>query len=293
MKNIITTGLLLLILTIGYTQTKRHTETVKKEIIFEKSSTDNVFYLANINGNIAVEGYDGKSVQIEMVKTITAKSESRLQAAKDEISLGVIDRLDTIIVYMKGECGTFSNHNNKWKNENKSWNYNWNNYENEYDFKLDFKVKVPYNLNIYVSTINDGDIAIQKVTANIGAHNINGSISLNDIEGEVFANTINGDVTLNFNKNPTIDSRYYALNGDINANFKPGLSADMSFKSFNGEFYSNINSIEYMPTKIEKKTANQDGVNYKLNGKSMLRVGKGGVYLDFETFNGDVYVKEI
>lgn len=280
--------------TISCAQSKQHSETIKKELQFEKPDINNVLYIANISGNIVVEGYDGQSIKVEVNKKITAKTEGRLQQGIEEISLGVLDRYDTLIVYMKNGCGEFSNVNKKWKSSETSWGYNWNNCELPYDYQMDFVVKVPRNLNLYVSTINDGDVTIEGVSGSLSSHNINGSITLDDISSKIFAYTINGDVTLNFKDNPDTDSKFYTLNGDINANFQPNLSADMSFKSFNGEFYTNLSSLEYLPSKLETVSSTKgNGVKYKLSGKTLMRTRSGGVKLDFETFNGDVYVKEI
>jgi hypothetical protein len=288
----ITTMMALLCVVSGMAQ--RQTESIKKEIQFEKTDTNNVFYLNNINGEIKVEGYSGNTILIEARKTISAKTEDRIQKGLKEISVEVIDRYDTMIVYMKGPCGDFvMRTRNKGNNGRKHWNYNWNNCHEQYDFQIDYIIKVPYIMNLVLSTINDGDVEVKGVSGSLEVNNINGAIALSGIENRVKVHTINGDVDLNFNKNPTIDSDFYTLNGDINANFKPGLSADMSFKSFNGEFYTNLTGIEQLPVKLEKSIAsNKRGISFKLDSKLVMRARTGGVYLDFETFNGDVFVKE-
>ena len=64
----------------------------------------------------------------------------------------------------------------------------------------------------------------------------------------------------------------------------------MEFESFNGSFFTNINNLEQMPVVVEKKKSEQ-GIKYKVNG-NRYKVGNGGANLDFETFNGNVYLKE-
>ena len=95
---------------------------------------------------------------------------------------------------------------------------------------------------------------------------------------------------LSMRRNPQKDCRFYSLNGDINAWFQKGLSASMSFESFNGSFYTNIDNLEALPVQVEKKNVDE-GVKYKVNG-NRYKIGSGGAYLDFETFNGNVYLKE-
>lgn len=293
-KTTITIGLLTALCSTVMAQ--QHNETVKKELQFEQKSQNNVLYLANISGHMEVEGYDGDIIQIEANMRLKAKTEKRMEEAKEAIKVAVIDRMDTLIVYTTNKCSTFGKRSNDRKHK-RGWGYNWNSYskgcDHNFDYKVDYKVKVPHNVNLVVSTVNDGDVTITGVDGEVKAHNVNGSITFSSVSNATYANTINGDVTLDFKANPKRDGRFYSLNGDIRANYLKGLSADMSFKSYNGDFYTNISGLEQLPTKIKiDKAGKGRGIAYKLDGKSMMRARNGGVYLDFETFNGDVYVKE-
>jgi hypothetical protein len=48
--------------------------------------------------------------------------------------------------------------------------------------------------------------------------------------------------------------------------------------------------MELLPLTVEK-VEGKPGVQYKIKG-NRYKVRNGGVNLDFETFNGDVYLKE-
>lgn len=273
-------------------------ETIKKELAFEKKSDKNALMIANINGSIKVEGYDGDKIVVEVNKEILAKTNDRLEKGKNEIQLGVIDLADTLILYVKGTCSDFGRGNQRYhRNERagKGWNYNWSNWgkdcKEEYRYLMNFTVKVPYGINLAVSTINDGDISVEKVSGGLYADNINGSIRLTQISGATHVSSINGDIDLTYDRNPSLPCRYYALNGDINIHVKKGLGASVSFESFNGNFYTNVDAIESLPVALEKRPK-KDGVEYKING-SRYKVGSGGVFLDIETFNGNAYLKEI
>lgn len=273
-------------------------ETIKKELAFEKKSDKNALMIANINGSIKVEGYDGDKIVVEVNKEILAKTNDRLEKGKNEIQLGVIDLADTLILYVKGTCSDFGRGNQRYhRNERagKGWNYNWSNWgkdcKEEYRYLMNFTVKVPYGINLAVSTINDGDISVEKVSGGLYADNINGSIRLTQISGATHVSSINGDIDLTYDRNPSLPCRYYALNGDINIHVKKGLGASVSFESFNGNFYTNLDAIESLPVALEKRPK-KDGVEYKING-NRYKVGSGGVFLDIETFNGNAYLKEI
>lgn len=273
-------------------------ETIKKELQFEKRGANNALMIANINGHVNVEGYNGDKILVTVDKEILAKTNERLEKGKTEIQLGVIDLVDTLIVYVKIPCSDFARRNQRYhrnKKDGRGWNYNWSSWgddcKEEYRYLMNFTVKVPANINLAVSTINDGDISVHNVKGAVYADNINGSVKLTSIAGGTSASTINGDVDLEYDANPVSPCKYYSLNGDINASFKKGLGASVSFESFNGDLYTNIDRIESMPVQLEKKPK-KDGIEFKLNG-NRFKVGNGGINLDFETFNGNVYLKEI
>ncbi len=269
------------------------TDKITKELKFEKVSASNTLILANINGSMKVQGYEGDKILIEAERTIKAKTDARLEQGKKEMQLQQIDRLDTLIVYVSGGCNSFGYRSNRRHNHN-GWSYQWDCNNGDcnppYDYTFNFIVKVPSGINVEVSTVNDGNVTVENVKGRVKAENVNGAIHLSALAGQTYASTINGDVDVDYSRNPNQDSRYYSLNGDINALFVKGLAANMSFKSFNGDLYTNVQNLEGLPAIIEKKE-DKEGTNLKIGG-NRFKVGSGGALLDFETFNGDVIVKE-
>jgi DUF4097 and DUF4098 domain-containing protein YvlB len=286
--------ILLIACTISATA-QTFTETIKKEMAFEKAGVENTVLVSNINGDVHVTGYAGDKVLIEVTKKIWAKTQSRLEVGKREIQLGILDRADTLIFYMTGGCNTFCKQSGKRQNfgYHTKWAYNWENNNKcnpQYDYKLDFTIKVPFSVNLLLSTINDGEISVENVNGVLGVENINGGIKLKNVTREASATTINGNVDIEYAKNPDKPCRFYTLNGDINAWFQKGLAANMNFKSFQGEFFSNVTNLESLPMTVEKEQGDHE-TKYKVNG-NRFKIGRGGALLDFETFNGNVYVKE-
>jgi hypothetical protein len=288
-----------LLLVTHYLMAQTHSETITRELAFEKKSADNALIIANINGGVKVEGYAGDKIMVEVTKTIRAKTQARLDQGKQEVKLGVIDRADTLILFVDGLCSSFGR-NPRSRGHNGGWNYQWadcgRNCEEPYDYTMNFTVKVPAAVHLLVSTVNDGNISVAETTGAVIANNVNGSIKLVNIMREADARTVNGDVDIEYARNPQSSCRFYTLNGDINAWFQKGLSASLSFKSFNGNFYTNIDKLESLPVMVEKKDT-ENGVKYKVNGNrfkagEQFKGGAGEVNLDFETFNGDVILKE-
>jgi hypothetical protein len=268
------------------------TDKIVKELKFEKSSPNNTLVLANLNGSMKVQGYDGDKIIIEAERTIKAKTDARLEQGKKEMQLMQIDKLDTLIVYAGGGCNQFSYRSERRNHfgSGYQWNCDNGNCNPPYDYVFNFTVKVPRGINVEVSTVNHGNVTVENMKGAVRANNVNGAIALSSLEGPADACTINGDVDIDYLRNPSRDCKYYSLNGDINALFVKGLAANMSFKSFNGEFFTNVQKIEGLPSVIEKNET-KNGMKLKVSS-NRYKIGNGGALQNFETFNGDVIVKE-
>ncbi len=274
------------------------TEKINKELTFEKKG-ENTLIVANINGSVKVTGYEGDKILVELTRTIKGKTEERLEKGKREAQLGIQDLADTLILFTDGLCSQFGRagrkNNGSWNRSQGTWGYQGNNDDRRechetYDYTFDYVIRVPKAINIIISTVNNGTVDVQNVLGSVKTNNVNGSIRITGVERETVAHTINGDVDITYTKNPVQPCKFYTLNGDINAWFQKGLAAELSFESFNGNFFTNVQKLESMPVEVEKKQTD-NGMKYKVNG-NRFKVGTGGVRLDFETFNGNVYLKE-
>jgi hypothetical protein len=260
-----------------------HKETIRKEMALPESKNA-VLLVENIFGNIEVEGYQGKTVVFEIQSEISAGTEAELKAAIEKVFLAFETRNDTVNVFPDGLCGCHQN--------NRSRNFDW--HQCDFKFKYDFKIKVPEQANINVSTVNEGEVVVRRISGEVVARNVNGGIFASEISGRADIHTINGKVEVRYARNPSQNSKYYSLNGSVNVYYSPELSADLSFKSFNGDMYTNFSVAENLPPVISKSEDNKrQPATYRIEKKTAVRIGKGGVKLDFETFNGDVFIRKI
>lgn len=272
---------------VAKAQKKEFKEQIKREISFEGVSSENTLIIKNIFGSITVEGYSGDTVLFEVEKTITAENTEDLELGKQELTLKVVKKGSKIIAHPQAPYLKFND---------KGFNFNCcdDHEEPEYDHNMNFTVKVPRNVRIEVSTINDGEVLIKNTRgAFVKANNINGGIVLENITGQTKVHAINGAVTISYVDNPTEPSTYYSLNGDINITYQKNLSADIAFKSMNGELFTDFD-IAKQYTKTRKNTTEKSSKGkYKYESKPMVQIGKGGINFDFETLNGDVFIKKI
>lgn len=242
--------------------------------------------IANIQGNIEVE----KGIANKII--VRGRQEIKSKKDDDLPTIQYLEQGDTMAIYIDAKCSKFAlrkpcdNYGNDWGY------YDWFGCRNETVLKVDFEVLVPENLELILSTINEGDINVEKIETPIWANNINGSISLQSVKQVDHARTINGDVNIRYIDNPKKGGSFYTLNGDINAYFPRNLDANVSFKTFHGSFYTDFEMATPIPSKIEAKKNDNDFI-YKLGGQSNIKINRGGIPLDFETFNGSVYLRTI
>lgn len=286
MKRIIVTLLMGMgiLCVIPETNAKEFKEHVSKEFTVSGNSSQAILFIYNISGFIKVEGYSGNKVLLEMDKTISADDDKTLETGKKEFRLGFDQKKDTVMAYIASPYDSRPRQN---------WQRNGNDRDIEYNCKVNFTVKVPFGINLHISTVNDGIITVDDVTGSLHINNVNEAISVKNAKGTTYAHTVNGNVSVNYLSNPPEASSYNTINGDIRVTYQPGFSADLTFKSMHGDFFTDFTEAKLLPPTTTKfqNLKGQEAI-YKLNTITTVRFGKGGKTFKFETLNGNVYVKK-
>lgn len=266
-----------------FAQNLAHAQEYKEHVTKQFAMGQGVVAVYNIWGTIKVEGYAGDKVLMEIDETIKGKTEADVELAKKEFKLGFDQKADSLIAYTAEPYSTKP--------------HNWNNRDEDrhrdYIVKLEYTIKVPFNMSIAVSTVNDGHITVKDVYGALKVNNVNGSIEIINAKGTTIAHTINGPVTVSYLATPPGESSYHTINGQMNITYPASLSADLSFKSMNGQFFTDFDDAQVMPSKVVKTEAKSGaGTTYKLSSNSDVRIGSGGKLFKFETLNGNIYIKK-
>jgi DUF4097 and DUF4098 domain-containing protein YvlB len=260
-------------------------EHISKQYPIQKV-TGSILTIYNLEGSIKVEGYSGDKVMIELDKTISAKTKSILEEGKMEIKLIIEQIGDSVLAYINEPWDTRPHDRSsgdRWENRKKI----------EYMCNISYTVKVPYNMNVRVSTINDGEVLVKDVTGNLNVSNINGGITVVNAKSNTRATTVNGSITINYLSSPLGDCSYHTVNGKITVTYPSDLSADLQFKSMNGAYYTDFQNVEVLPIKVNiTKDKKSDGTIYRISKNSDIRIGTGGKLFKFETLNGNIYIQK-
>lgn len=275
-------------------ETKDHVETeiITFESSLPSSPSQSVLLLDNIHGEVNIEGYSGNKIKVEVRKRVQADSKTQALKGLQELIIAESYRRDTIELVLDFPWKKVGQSQGTWFGKNGFHRNGWQ-WNPDYEFQLDFTIKVPSQMKLDVSTVNKGDVRVEGVLGNLTINNVNGGIELVGVQGQVQAKTINGNIQVSYASLPQRASQFFSHNGTIRFSCPNGLSAKMYFKSHNGDFFTNIQSLVYGPQEATTQTVSDNsGITYLLNSRSPLISRSGETMLEFETFNGDVYVEE-
>ena len=252
----------------------REQETIQKTLTL--SGPPMRVVVDNVDGYVHVTGTSGSQVRVTAHKVIRAETDNDLQEAKNEVKLEMAEKPGAVSIYYDAPWRC-NGEGRGCRGEHRRF----------YNVTYDIDVEVPRSARTVVSTVNNGDIRLDKTDGNFDVSNINGAISMTQISGSGDVHTINGPLTVHFAKNPTGSSSFKTLNGALDVYLQPNLSADLLFKTFNGQIYSDFEVTPRATPAAETEQRNGKFVYHSRSAKGG-RVGRGGPELSFDAFNGNI-----
>ncbi|WP_188558352.1 DUF4097 family beta strand repeat-containing protein [Hymenobacter glacieicola] len=271
-------------------QDREVTEKISREFSLAGDARRATLALYNIFGSVTVQGYSGKTVVVEITKTIKAPSAELLAQGQKEAQPGFEQHGDSVLLYVAGPQDSRP----KRRNQPDRFGDNWKNDERpRYSYQFDYTLKVPAGMEVRVSTVNGGKVQVQDVTGPLQARNVNGAVSIKNAQQATLAHTVNGDVDVSYAAAPTQAASYHTINGNILVSYPATVSADLYFKSMHGEMYTDFPKAEVLPARVtQNQQRDGQGIKYKISKETAVRLGKGGPDFRFETINGNVTIKQ-
>jgi len=251
-------------------------ETIRKTLSFANPAGVKLLSVDNNDGSIHVTGYEGTTVQVDIVKTIRARSQNDAQIARKEVALKISEKDNRIELYVDGpfRCDNGTRRSRRF--------FYWVTY--------DFEIRVPRTCDLDLRTVNNGDIRAKGVNGKFDIENINGKVQMEEVAGSGRLHSINSGIKAAFVGNPAGDCSFDSLNGNLELVFDRGLSADCWFQTFNGDAYTDFNIQPLLRPGGEQERKNGRYV-YRSNRNFGVRIGNGGPQLKFKTLNGNIYVR--
>jgi len=269
-------------------------DTIRKTVQIPSSADGHRLEVDIVNGSMRVTGYDGNEVQVVAYKTIRAESASRMERARTEVTLDIRSGDDGVIVFEETPDRRYDEDrryrdddgDRGYRRNRRGSRHGWD--SDGYDVEFELEIRVPSNVDFYLSTVNGEDIDVENLHGKFGVSNINGGIDMRSVSGSGSIGTINGDVRVAFTKNPSEHTSFKTLNGEIDVRFPSTPSADMRFKTMNGEVYTDFEVKGMsMPASVREKRGKKV---YGSGDAFRVQSGGGGPELTFDSLNGNIYL---
>ena len=259
------------------------TETITREFSFGNNVKTPNLLVDNTSGFIHVETYKGDKVILSVERIVSARDENCMSKAFREVTLDIEALSDEIKLYVDGP----------FRKADGSVNFrgpDYYGYENQFNFTL----KVPEKIDYRLRTINGGDILVDGVSGDFDVNIINGPVTMNHVSGSGKVYSLNGGVNMVFSKNPEGRCRFGSLNGKVRIQFIDDLNADLFMKTHNGGIFTNFEvspvPASAWPERARTKVEKSGTMKIYKTEPDGVRVGSGGVPLEFDTFNGDIEI---
>jgi hypothetical protein len=252
----------------------REQETIQKTLALSAQPMRVV--IDNVDGYVHVIGTRGSEVRVTAHKTISAETESDLQDAKNEVKLDIDGKPGSVSIYYDAP----------WRCDGEGRGCAGD-HRRFYRVSYDIDVEVPRQARTVLSTVNNGDIRLDKTDGDFDVSDVNGGISMNAVSGSGDVHTVNGPVVVHFSQNPAKACSFKSINGQLDLYFPGDLSADLLFKTFNGQIYSDFD-VTPRATPVAQPEEKNGRFVYHSHGFSAGRAGRGGPELTFDAFNGNI-----
>ena len=254
--------------------TVRDTDTIQKTLPL--SAAPMRLLIDNVDGYVHVTGTAGSEVRVTAHKTIRAETDADLQEAKAEVKLDIEEKPGTVSVYYDAPWRC-NGENGGCHGERRHF----------YNVTYDIDVEVPTAARIVVSTVNNGDVRVEKTSGDFEVSNVNGGIKMQSVAGSGDVHTVNGPIVVQFAKNPPSACSFRSINGQLDVYFQRDLSADLSFKTFNGQIFTDFD-VTAKPAPVAESEQRDGKFVYRSNGLRAGRAGAGGPEFTFDAFNGNI-----
>lgn len=152
---------------------------------------------------------------------------------------------------------------------------------------IDYVIKVPQTMNVTIHETNwHGDeFRVKNITGEVEIDAKGSDIHIENVSGPIVANTTNGDVTVIFsNLSQDKPNSIKSVNGFIDLTMPAASKCDIKLRALNGEIYSNF--------EITYSSAEFKGVRVGGGGKIEGQINNGGVELQLNTINDNIYLRK-
>lgn len=267
------TLLITILLTLSITSQANDLGEIIDEFSVPLSSPDQrgKLYVKQVYGSLSVTGYAGKEVVItirqKQNKYKTVKKNGLTRISNNSFNLEA-EEDDNLVVIKSLPIGRPST--------------------------INLEIKVPYNFDLRLKSINNGDTIVKNVNGEMEVSNVNGNITMDSISGTASADSSNGFIHVTFNKiDNNTNMAFSSINKDVDISLPKGSKASIKAKTSGGEILTGFDmDMQKNAVEVDKKHSNG---KYRLGFQQWVKgeINGGGTEFIMSTINGDIIIREL
>lgn len=230
-----------------------------------------VLIVENIKGSINVQGYNGVIVIIEARNRYEKKENTEKLNAEglekipvNNLQVTAEEENNTVVIRTNSKSRT-----------------------------IDLDIKIPFNFDLKLKTVDNGNINVTRINGNMELSNVDGDIELTDVSGFAIANTIDGDIIISFNKvAENTPMAFSTVDGKIDVKFPEDFSAMLKMKSDYGDVFSDFDiELQERKKKVEKNTE-KGYYRVTIEEWTYGKINNGGPEIMLKTLDGNIYIRK-
>lgn len=250
------------------------------------------FHLYNRRGAVTVKAVNGNQARMQVTRRLKAKSNAKLETAKQDIYMDKITRGNEVVFYIKHPDLrlTFEDGNKYawYDHRDKDGGWNWKN-DDQVEVEFTVTLEIPAAIDLVVVN-HEHPLKVSGMQGELVARNHHDGVLVEGQGGNADVHSHHGDVEVFYTKNPIRECQYDTHHGDIRVHYQNGLAADASLYSYHGEFFTEFDWT--MQPLAVSDSGRAKGAKYKLSSKNgtQVKIGRGGPMQRFSTHHGDVFL---
>ena len=217
--------------------------------------------IQNLNGGVAVAGWEQDQVRLVAVKTARAATEGRALAYLREVQVRVEDKGGKLVITTRtpGEDGGL-----------RGWLACTG-----VDGHVEYELTVPREALVAATTVN-GNVEVAGLRAPVRAASTNGNVSVVEVGGAVQASSVNGNIHVDLRRaDPRSTMDLSTVNGSIVLYVPPELRAYVDARTTNGSVGSDLPLLVAGTRSRSRLVGSLNGGSTKL----LLRTTNGSIWL--------------
>ncbi len=231
--------------------------------------------IGQINGDILVEGYDGKEVLIKatFASGYHKDCEDCHENERNTNTPPGMKRIESNPMQLSA-----SEQNNTVEVSTESWKS-----------KTNLEIKVPISTDMELSTVH-GDIEVKNVTGDLELSGVNGGVKALNINGSLLSNSVNGDIEVTLKSVNAKACSFVTLNGNVDVTLPAAIKATAKMKSDRGEIFSDFDMV----MEASKPQVTQEKGQYEVSINSWVygKINGGGSEYTFQNMHGNIIVRK-